>query len=78
MRFPNEAQALKDNGFMLVRIDRNNRPSENRAIHESENAMNNFKDWDMIIDNNGHLEDFYEQLQKLVQVIKISQKYNIK
>lgn len=78
MRFPNEAQALKDNGFMLVRIDRNNRPSENRAVHESENAMNDFKDWDMIIDNNGHLEDFYEQLQKLVQVIKISQKYNIK
>lgn len=78
LRFPNEAQALKDNGFMLVRIDRNNRPSENRASHESENAMNDFKDWDYVIDNNGHLEDLYEQLQKLIQVIRISEKYKIK
>jgi hypothetical protein len=78
MRFPNEAEALKNNGFVLVRIDRNNRPVENRANHESENAMNDFKDWDIVINNDSQLKEFYEQLEKLVQHINNTKKYIIK
>ena len=78
VRYPNEAQALKENDFYLIKIDRKNRPEEERASHTSENALNDYKDWDFVIDNNGSLEDLYEQLQRVVQVIKISKKYNIK
>lgn len=78
VRFPNEAEALKANGFFLVKIDRRTRPQEERASHMSENALNNYKGWDFVIDNNDHLKYLYEQLQTVVQVIKISEKYNIK
>ena len=44
----------------------------------SENALNDYKGWDFVIDNNGTIEDLYKQLQTVVQVIKISEKYNIK
>jgi len=78
MRFPNEAQALKNNGFLLVRIDRDDRPSENRASHESENAMNDFTDWDVVVDNNGNIQEFYNQIQNLIQHINNTKQYNIK
>ena len=78
VRFPNEAEALKKNGFFLVKVDRKTRPQEERASHMSENALNDYKGWDFVIDNNGTIEDLYKQLQTVVQVIKISEKYNIK
>lgn len=78
VRFPNEAKALRENGFYLIKVDRNMRPQEERATHASENALNDYKDWDFIVDNNSSLEDLYLQLQKIVQDIKIIQKYNIK
>lgn len=78
VRFPNEAEALKNNGFFLVKIDRRTRPQEERAAHMSENALNDYNGWDFVIDNNGTIEELYEQLQSIVQVIKISEKYNIK
>lgn len=78
MRFPNEAKALKNNGFLLVKIDRDSRPNETRATHESENALNNFTGWDMVIKNNDTLENFYQELQSLVQDIKNTKQYNIK
>jgi len=78
VRFPNEAQALKENGFYLVKIERALRPQEERASHASENALNNYDNWDFVVDNNGNLENLYEQLQKIVQTIDISKKYNNK
>jgi hypothetical protein len=78
VRFPNEAKALKENGFYLIKVDRTNRPQEDRATHASENALNNYEDWDFIIDNNGTLEDLHKQLQLVVQLIKNSQKNNKK
>jgi len=78
VRFPNEAQTLKENGFFLVKVDRDNRPQEERASHASENALNDYKDWDFVIDNNSTLEDLYEKLHTLVQVIKNSKQNNTK
>lgn len=78
VRFPNEAEALKANGFYLVKVNRNDRPQEERASHASENALNDYKNWDFVIDNNGSLEDLYKQLQGVVQIIKISEKYSQK
>lgn len=78
VRFPNEAEALKGNGFFLVKVDRETRPQEERASHLSENALNDYKKWDFVINNNDTIENLYEQLQTVVQVIKISEKYNIK
>lgn len=54
VRFPNEAQAIKDRGGKLIRIERNTGLVDR---HLSETALDNFKDWDIIIDNNSTLKD---------------------
>jgi hypothetical protein len=60
MRFKNEAQAVKEKGGVLVRI--NGDPAKTRANskrnlnHPSETDLDDFKDWDMVINNNGTIE----------------------
>lgn len=70
VRFPNEARALKERNFYLVKINRKDRPHENRSSHISENALNDYGDWDFVIDNNHSIELFYEQLECMVEGIK--------
>lgn len=68
VRFPDEADCLKANGFKLIRIVRDNRPEmggdEN---HISETALDNYGDWDAVIHNNGTMLDFYDRLDKTVK-----------
>lgn len=78
VRFPNEAEALRQNGFYLVKVNRNNRPQEERKTHSSENALNDYTNWDFVINNNDSLESLYEQLNGIVQIIKNPQKNIIK
>lgn len=72
VRFPNELRALKEQGFLCVRIirksstedpsfgsGRRNHPSETSLVEDS--AM-----WDKIIYNDGSLEDFHLKLENLV------------
>jgi hypothetical protein len=59
LRFPNEAKALRRLGFKIVRIERANRPNSGRDDnHESEIALDNYTDWDAVIENNGTLKEF--------------------
>lgn len=69
LRFVNEYKALKEHGWICVRIDRNTCERDN---HESEVDLDG-NIWDYIIENNGSLNDLYEELNKLVeQVLKYS------
>lgn len=63
VRFPNEAQIIKDHGGILIRIER---PGAGAGNHISETALDNYKGWDIIIDNIGTLEDLYKQVKFLV------------
>lgn len=62
LRFPNEYKKLKELGFLLVKIERDG-DAEVRK-HESETALIGYE-WDVVIDNNGTLEEFYKQLDAL-------------
>ena len=53
VRFPNELQACKDKGALCVRINRDVTNME----HESEHALDECTNFDVIIENNGTLED---------------------
>jgi len=90
-RFPNEAQAIKDRGGILIRVDRNVelRYSElwkqfheqdkydewdeylksinqlEKVYHPSETALDDYKDWDYVINNNGTLENLLTKIQKI-------------
>jgi len=57
VRFPNEAQEIKDYGGIIVRVNRTGFGPVND--HPSETALNEW-DFDAIIENNGTLEDLKE------------------
>lgn len=62
-RFPNEAQAIKDRGGIVVRV---NRPGVGPANgHASENSLDDW-DFDMIIDNTGTIEDLHRNITTYV------------
>jgi hypothetical protein len=79
VRFPNEAKAIHERGGILVRINRY--PKEDTfqyttgpnipAQHSSETALDNYKGFDVVIDNTGTLEDLYNKVTDLVTQFKL-------
>lgn len=58
VRLLNEAKEIKKRGGLLVRINRDNRDTDKKnQNHVSETDLDNYKDWDAIIQNNGTIED---------------------
>lgn len=52
MRFPNEAQAVRNRGGLLVRIQGTRTgPGKRDPDHVSETALDSWQDWDYIFDN---------------------------
>jgi hypothetical protein len=79
VRFPNEAKAIHERGGILVRVNRY--PKEDTfqyttgpnipAQHSSETALDNYKGFDVVIDNTGTLEDLYNKVTDLVTQFKL-------
>ena len=66
-RFPNEAQAVKDKGGIMIRVNRNGVKPANS--HPSEVGLDNW-DFDHIIENNGSIEDLIESVKKILILTK--------
>jgi len=64
VRFPNEAKAIKDNGGILIRI---NRKSDKISNHPSETSLDNYSDWDFIVDN---IYDLNYLEQQIISIVK--------
>lgn len=63
VRFPNEADAIKQRGGLLIRIYRNpDGPQSLTDLHPSETALDDYPH-DITINNNGSLEDLKEQVR---------------
>jgi len=76
LRFPNEFEALKKNGWTCVKLLRNHqeeRKGSGSHAHESEIALDVIPNdkWDVVLENTGTLEDFYKRLDNLV--VKINE-----
>jgi len=67
VRFPNEALAIKEKGGILIRLDRDTDVSSVIKLHPSETALDDYNDWDYIIDNNGTKEELFN---KLIEIYK--------
>lgn len=67
VRFKNEFKKYRENGFILVRIDRDEslRANDRDPKHISEVDLDDVE-FDIVIKNNGTLEEFYEKL-KLIE-----------
>lgn len=68
VRFPNEAEAIKDRNGILIRVERN---TGNTEMHDSEIALDNYKNWDYVIDNNGTIEELIEKVRDILIKEKI-------
>ena len=68
VRFPNEAQAIKDAGGIVWCV---NRPSLGPPTdsHESETAMADYKNWDAIVHNDGTVEDLRDYIKQLMEAV---------
>lgn len=67
VRFPNEAQAVKDAGGIVLLVDR---PYLNiEDSHASEVAMDNYGQWDDILKNDGDFDNLYRQIDAVVDGI---------
>jgi hypothetical protein len=81
VRFPNEAQAIKDKGGILIRVNRidANEMRDNKIIgfkesdgsitpynHPSETALDNYEEFDYIINNNGTIDELIEQVRAIL------------
>lgn len=63
VRFPNEADAIRERGGIMIRIFRNlGGPQTQTDLHPSETALDDY-DFDITINNNGSLEDLKEQVR---------------
>lgn len=70
IRFPDELQAAKDNGFLCVKLTRStvesDRVGSGSLTHASETNLNTMQGWDLTIENDGTLEEFHEKIEGLV------------
>lgn len=75
VRFPNEAQAIKDKGGVVVRIERQKHtglgefPMPLQKLHPSETSLDDWK-FDYVINNNGTLEQLLEATKTLLNNLK--------
>ena len=61
-RFPNEADAVKERGGVVIRIERHGRK---QGGHASETALDNYTGFDHVIHNDGSLGDLYDKVHDL-------------
>lgn len=66
LRFPIDAKAVKDRGGMVIRI---NRSGLTKGTHESEVALDDYKGFDAIYQNDGTIEELAEFAKKVLSNI---------
>ena len=72
VRFPNEVEGIKDRGGIVIRV---NRPRKilgkprllhkTESQHPSEAALDDFSDFDYVIENDGSIEDLVDKVRAL-------------
>ena len=71
MRFPNEAEEVRRQGGVLIRIDRDTTGYEIDRTHPSETSLDDFDDWDLIIKNDGSLKQYHDVLDKVIENVHL-------
>jgi hypothetical protein len=77
LRFPNEFEALKRDGWIcvkLIRTDPEDRVGTGTATHISETALDGVPDeeWDYVIANDGTLEEFEAKIKQIYDSVSLS------
>lgn len=76
VRFPNEAEAIKKRGGIIIRVNRKSKfelavqETVEGKEHASETSLDNYN-FDAIIDNNGTIEELIEKVKKVLNDFNI-------
>lgn len=62
VRFPNEAKSVLDHGGILIRVNRDG----DTGNHPSETALDDWEDWDYVIDNNGTIDHLIDVVKGIL------------
>lgn len=75
VRFPNEADIVKDKGGIMIRINRSQFLIDGRVIlkdeHASETGLDDYDKFDYVIDNDGTVQDLIDKVKSLNIVKRI-------
>jgi hypothetical protein len=77
VRFPNEFHMSRSNGFILVKINRDEAlrvaAGATNLDHDSETLLDSYPDdaFDYIIDNNGTFKEFYSKIDEMLKYIGV-------
>lgn len=64
VRFIDEAESVLERNGILIRVNRNTNIEHKYKNHISETQLDNYDNWDIILNNNGNIKDLKEQLEK--------------
>jgi dephospho-CoA kinase len=67
VRFLNEVELIKKLGGKVIKINRDN--NLKRDVHSSEIELENYKDFDYVIDNIGTFEELYKKVDFIIKDI---------
>lgn len=76
VRFPNEITYLQDNKDLdvcTIRVERDMKRTDKINQHPSETALDNFNDWNFVIDNNGTLKDLDKHSTDIYNTLQLIQ-----
>ena len=66
-RFPNEVKAIKDRGGIVIKV---NRDTGLRDDHISEHALDDYNDYDYVIDNNGTMDELIAKVATMMETLE--------
>lgn len=71
LRFMNETTMLKElNGFLVyIDADFRGRKKSKHTKHQSEIELEQFKEWDYVLENYSTLDEFYKKIDKMYQIL---------
>lgn len=74
MRFPNELEAVQKRSGITIRVNRTEEINTDdfKVEHESETLLDDYKDWDYIIQNDGTIEDLIVKIREILTNIKFN------
>jgi len=70
VRYPNEGDKIHEEGGVVVKVTREGSGVTVGASHSSETAMQDYQDFDFVLDNDGSFEEYYEKLAQLMEDIE--------
>ena len=70
VRFPNEALAIRQRGGVLIRINRDVMDDSGRdPSHPSETSLDDWGDWDFVINNDSDLADLARRINVILEQV---------